>query len=370
LNPRERITAVLHGEMPDRVPFTIKRPQPPQGEIERKLRNEGMAICIEELPFTTTRPNVEVLRRETLEGGRPCFEETYRTDAGEVTQTWVVEPGYGSRHITQFLIKSVQDYRAVESLVQDEIYTPAFERFRRAEQVLGQDGFVFDGWLGPSPLLKMLWELMGPEAFAIGLAEHPKEFHGLYEALLQKQREQVRIVADGPGLVAHFSENLTAEMIGRRRFQQYLLPVYSEFSSMLKSKGKLLAAHCDGHLKSLADDLAVSALDIIEAFCPFPDGDMTMDEARRRWPDKIIWINFPSAVHLEPPEKIRACVRQILEAAAPGQRFLFGITEDIPDGVWEVSLPVISAALQKYGALPLSVDHECIKDAPCKDGQR
>jgi len=205
-------------------------------------------------------------------------------------------------------------------------------------------------------------------AFAIGLAEHPKEFHSLYEALLQKQREQVCIVADGPGLVAHFSENLTAEMIGRRRFQQYLLPVYSEFSSVLKSKGKLLAAHCDGHLKSLADDLAVSALDIIEAFCPFPDGDMTMDEARRRWPDKIIWINFPSAVHLEPPKKIRACVRQILKAAAPGHRFLFGITEDIPDGVWEVSLPVISAALQQYGALPLSVDHECIKDAPCKDG--
>jgi hypothetical protein len=355
LNPHERITAVLRGEMPDRVPFTIKRPQPPQGEIERRLRNQGMAICIEELPFTMTRPNVEVLRRETFEGGRPCFEEVYRTEAGEVSQTWVLEPGYGSRHITGFPIKGVRDYRVVEVVVQDEIYTPDFDRFRRAEQVLGRDGFVFSGWLGPSPLLKMLWELMGPEAFAVGLADHPKEFHSLYEALLRKQREQVNIVADGPGLVAHFSENLTAEMIGQKRFRQYVLPVYSEFSAILKPKGKLLAAHCDGHLKALADDLAASALDIIEAFCPLPDGDMTMDEARRRWPDKIIWINFPSAVHLEPPDKIRASVLQILQAAAPGQRFLFGITEDIPDGVWEVSLPVISAALQEFGALPISI---------------
>ena len=357
MHPRERILAILQGGMPDRVPFTIKRPQPPQGEIERRLRNEGLAICIEELPFFTTRPNVEVLRRERFPQGssRPRFEETYRTPRGEVTETWELEPGYGSRHIVEYLVKRPQDYAVVESLVRDEVYTPAYDRFRRAERVLGQDGFVFSGWLGPTPLLKMLWELLGPEMFAVGLVDHPKEFHGLYEALLEKQLEQVRIVAEGPGLVAHFAENLTAEMIGGRRFREYVLPVYAEFSAILKPRGKLLAAHLDGHLRSLADDLAISALDIIEAFCPYPDGDMTLDVARRLWPDKILWINFPSAMHLEPPERIQACVCQLLAAAAPGQRFLFGITEDIPDGAWDVSLPVISAALQEYGTLPISV---------------
>ncbi len=355
MNPRQRIEAVLRGQMPDRVPFTIKRPQPPQGEIERRLRNEGLALCVEELPFMTARPNVEVVRRETWRDGRLYWEETYRTGAGEVGQSWVMEPGYGSRCITQHLIKSVRDYRVVEALVRDEVYTPDFERFQRAEQVLGGDGFVFCGWLGPTPLLKMLWELMGPEMFAEGLSEHRREFNALYETLLDRQRQQVRIVAEGPGLVAHFSENLTAEMIGGKRFREYVLPVYAEFAAILKPAGKLLAAHCDGHLRALADDLAGSALDIIEAFCPIPDGDMTMDEARRRWPDKILWINFPSPTHLEPPDRIRSCVREILRAAAPGQRFLFGITEDIPDGIWDVSLPAISAALQEYGALPISI---------------
>jgi hypothetical protein len=82
---------------------------------------------------------------------------------------------------------------------------------------------------------------------------------------------------------------------------------------------------------------------------------MTVEDARRLWPDKILWINFPSPVHLEPPEAIRRCVHDILRAAAPGQRFLFGITEDIPDSVWEASLPVISSALQEYGAVPISI---------------
>lgn len=354
MTPHERIVAVLRGEMPDRVPFTIKRPQPPRGEVERKLRNEGLAICIEELPFSTIRPNVEVLRREYREEGRPCVQEVYRTPVGEVSQEWAVEPAYGSRHITKFLIASPQDYEVVEFLVRDEVYTAAPDEFLKAERILGQDGFVFSGWLGPTPLLRMLWHLIGAEGFALGLVEHPRKFKSLYETLLERQREQVRLVAEGPGHVAHLAENLTAEMIGRERFREYVLPVFTEFSAILKPRGKLLAAHCDGHLKWLADDLAASALDIIEAFCPFPDGDMTMAEARRRWPDKTIWINFPSALHLRPPEEIVTFVRDILWAVAPGDKFLFGITEDIPDGVWDVSLPAISSALQKYGALPLS----------------
>ena len=137
-SPRERILAVLNGGMPDRVPFTIKRPQPPQGAIERRLRNEGMAICCEEFPFTIARPNVEVLRRETCAGDRQRYEETYRTPVGEVAQTWEIEPGYGSRHIVEFLIKRPQDYAVVASLAQDERYAPAFDKFRRAEQVLVQ----------------------------------------------------------------------------------------------------------------------------------------------------------------------------------------------------------------------------------------
>ena len=354
MTPRKRILAVLHGEMPDQVPFTIKRPQPAQGEIERKLRNEGLAICIEEMPFSTSRPNVEVLRHERWENGMSRVRETFCTPVGEVSQQWVIEPGYGSRHIIQHMVTQPQDYEVVDFLIRDEVYTPAFDRFRRAEQVMGEDGLVFGGWLPPTPLMRMLWELLGAEEFAISLVEHADEFRTLYDTLLEKQLQQIRLVSESPAIVAHLPENLTAEMIGPKRFQEYVLPVYAEFASILKAKGKLLAAHCDGHLKVLADDLATSALDIIEAFCPFPDGDMTLAEARQRWPDKIIWINFPSPLHLEPPEKIRAHVRDLLKAAAPGAGFLFGITEDIPEGIWDVSLPAISSALREYGALPLS----------------
>ena len=51
---------------------------------------------MEELPFTTRRPNVEVVQAQCWKNGRQSVHETFRTPIGEVTQTWVVEPGYGS----------------------------------------------------------------------------------------------------------------------------------------------------------------------------------------------------------------------------------------------------------------------------------
>jgi hypothetical protein len=173
----------------------------------------------------------------------------------------------------------------------------------------------------------------------------------------------VRIVADGPGLVGHLFENLTAEMIGGKRFRQYVLPVYSEFSEILKPKGKLLAAHCDGHLKSLAYDLAGSALDIIEAFCPFPDGDMTMEEACRRWPDKI-WINFRRHAWSRRKGSVRAC------PDSGGRRPEGSLRDhgDIPGGVWR-GLPAISAALRNSGHCRLN-PVQSFEDDRCKHGKR
>ena len=55
--------------------------------------------------------------------------------------------------------------------------------------------------------------------------------------------------------------------------------------------------------------------DIVEAFTPAPMGDVTVAEARAAWPDKALWLNFTSSVHLEPDEAIRAHARQLIQEA-------------------------------------------------------
>jgi hypothetical protein len=98
-----------------------------------------------------------------------------------------------------------------------------------------------------------------------------------------------------------------------------------------------------------------SQLDVIEAFTPVPTCDMTVAEARRAWPGKVLWINFPSSVHLEGEGRIREELRRILREAAPGDRFLIGVTEDVPEQVRQSSMQVISKGLRDWGKLPLAV---------------
>ncbi len=73
MTPRQRILSVLNGQMPDRVPFTIKLPQPPMGVVERQLRNDGLAMCTDKMVYTTVRPKVEVFNESPSSNFVPSF---------------------------------------------------------------------------------------------------------------------------------------------------------------------------------------------------------------------------------------------------------------------------------------------------------
>jgi hypothetical protein len=91
-------------------------------------------------------------------------------------------------------------------------------------------------------------------------------------------------------------------------------------------------------------------MDYVEAFTPAPSSDMSLAEALEAWPDKVLWINFPSAAHLGTGEEIKRTTRGLLEAARADEarcgrsRLILGITEDVPADRWQESLSAISEA--------------------------
>jgi len=102
-----------------------------------------------------------------------------------------------------------------------------------------------------------------------------------------------------------------------------------------------------------ADLVAGSPLDYIEAFTPAPDSDMSLGDALAAWPGKVLWINFPSSVHLRTDEGVAAATRDLLAEAAPGDRLIVGITENIPEFRWQDSMQAISGVLCTDGRLPI-----------------
>ena len=354
MTPRERVLAALRGQMPDRVPFTCYGGLLPRGEVEQQLRNEGLALVTDCQVFTTTRPHVEVSQRDYYDDGTLYIRDTYRTPAGEVWQTRRTGGAYNTTRLAEYLIKQPEDYKTVEFMFRDEVYEPAYDSYLSAVDTMGEAGLVPGGWLPRTPMMAMMWELMSHERFAVDIYERPDEFFGLYETIAQRRREQYEIAAASPALVLHVGDNITADMIGLERFEQYCVPCYDEFASHLHAEGKLLAVHMDGRMKVLTDAVARSQVDIIEAFAAVPDGDLELAEARRAWPDKIIWTNYPSPVHLWPPDEIAAYTRQMLRVIGPGDRFLVGVTENIPDQVWQTSMTTISRVLSEEADLPLA----------------
>ena len=115
----------------------------------------------------------------------------------------------------------------------------------------------------------------------------------------------------------------------------------------------MFGCHLDANNRLWAEEVGASCLDWIEAFSPSPDTDMTVAEARQMWAGKVLFVNFPSSVHLESPEVIEATTKQILKEAAPGDRFIIGVTENVPEDRWRESFMTILKTVKEFGRIPI-----------------
>ena len=69
MTPRQRIQAVLRGELADQVPFSIYWLMLPRGERERRLREAGLAIVERMALYWEERPTCDMICREYRERG-------------------------------------------------------------------------------------------------------------------------------------------------------------------------------------------------------------------------------------------------------------------------------------------------------------
>ena len=73
---------------------------------------------------------------------------------------------------------------------------------------------------------------------------------------------------------------------------------------------------------------------------------MTMKEAKEAWPDKVLWINYPSSVHLQSIKAIKETTHRLIEDAGT-EGLIIGITEDVPMERWQDNFLAIMAAIEE-----------------------
>lgn len=352
MNMHDRIETTLRREYADQVPFTIYRNKIPQGEAERRLREKGLGFSWRQDVLRWEHPHCDVESVSFSKNGEPFSRTTWSTPVGEVSELWRHGGEYNTAWQMEWPVKSREDYRVMEFAARDAVALPAYDAFNAAVDNVGGDGYVV-GHFGYSPLMTMIVNLIGFENAAYHMADWPDEFWSLYDALNEKARRGYKVVARSPAHVMLYCGNVHPGVLGRDRFARYVVPCYNEMADVLHEEGKLLAVHFDANNAHWADLITSARIDVIEAFTPPPDCDMSVADARRLWGDRVLWLNFPSSVHLAEPDVIRSAALDILRQSGDGRGVIMGITENIPDSCWAKSLSAIADTLNEFGRLPL-----------------
>jgi hypothetical protein len=315
---------------------------------ERRLREAGVGLIVRLPGHRVEHREVEIVSREYREGGRKLIRRTIKTPVGEAWQVLEPDPAYEtSNWIHEHLIKGPDDYRVLECYYRDMVFHDNIQAIREAQRRVGADGIVLLR-IAKSPVQEMLYQMLGLEQFAFDYQERRDLFDSLHATMAARYAELYEFAAASPAEILQLGDNIYSDVVGRERFQRYLMPEYAKIMERIAGSGKLLAVHMDGNLKSLQEDIAAARFDIVEAITPPPMGDVSLREARACWPDKALWINFTSPMHLEPPDVIEAHTRSLVAEAGTKRGFGISITEDAPVVDLEKSLAVIARVLQDY----------------------
>lgn len=347
MTPRCKVEVSLRGGHSSTVPFTIYERKVPQCTAERLMRNRGLCIVKRDAPvFVTHRPHVTATQQyEYTDQGR-LVRTRYETPVGTVSA--LDQPaGFTTWHHER-MFKGPEDYKVIRFMLEDEVYTPCYDRFAAAEYEFGPDG-IFRAGFGLEPLQTLIsGSIMGTETFCIEWMDRRDEVLKLYRQVVENRRRIYPIVAKSPAGHANYGGNVTPEIIGLEVFEKYYVPHYNEAAEIMHRHGKLIGTHLDANCRLLARAVAGTALDYIEAFTPSPDTDMSLGEARAAWPDKVLWLNFPSSLHLRPDPEVEQATVDLLNQVETVDGLIMGITEDIPPNRWQRSCTAIMDGLARH----------------------
>jgi hypothetical protein len=344
MTPKERVMTALHGKQPDKVPFTVYECMIPQCTIERELRNQGLCIVHRMASYKTIYPNVTVKSYGCLdEKNRKVIRTVYSTPYGDMSN--LVEPAGFTSWTHEHLFKSEEDYKKLLFIIKDCIAVPDYDAVAQKVKMLGGDFVVRDQLLS-EPLQSLISEYMGTETFCYEWMDNRDQILELYDALLENSRKVFQIVANGPLEFANLGGNVVPNIIGAETFRKYYVPVYNEAAELLHKKSKLIGCHFDADNSIIMDDIGNTLLDYIEAY----DAGISpsIKEAREKWPNKVLWLNWPSSWHLLDDNQIYNKTKLLLDEASPCNGFLIGITEDVPQDRWQSNFRIIMTSIDSH----------------------
>jgi hypothetical protein len=339
---RQRILAASHGKRADKLPFFHNWRHMQTGWAERECRNRGMGISWARPSYVTKIHDVDITEQRLIVDSATVHRRTYTTPVGSVYVDEMRDAGTGEWHgmrswrdvtpwHTSRLIKGPEDYPVVKYIVEHTEYIADYFPIEQAKDWLGDEGVVIDTH-PHQPMQMLMIDWVGSEEgrFFIHHARYLDLVEDLCRAIAKSREPMYEIAARSPADIIWCGDNIDGVLVNPRLFEKYFMPEYEKMARICHKHGKLLASHMDGRVGVLKDLIARTPLDIIEALHPPPMGDLSIGEALKSWPDKVIWVGFPANVYSMGPEATRRHTLSLLREVIPGEQLCIEMsTENI-----------------------------------------
>jgi hypothetical protein len=257
------------------------------------------------------------------------LRRTWRTPVGTLTE--VVrndEWGLSSAH-AEYKLKGPDDFRVLEYLLQDELWSWDQEAYDRELDGVGERG-VPQFYFRRSPLQGLFVEHMGFEATVYALRDYSDVVHSYLEVAAAADDALYEVLCRCPVPILNLGENIDAHMDPPPIWRRHLLPTYRKRTAQLHAAGKFVHIHVDGAMKPLLSELAEGPWDGIEAATPLPQGDVTLEEIQAAVGDRVLLDGVPAVYFFPyyPVEELVKCVERIVELFRP--RLVLGISDELP----------------------------------------
>ena len=346
---RDRMMAVLKGQEHDRVPFVMYDGMLPADEVREVLGRDRIGLMRWTSIHRIETPRCHSETEDYLVDGATWQRTTIHTPKGSICEERGYVSSYESRSIRKHYVQEAEDYEVLWALLEDGVVLEDYDRYYREEADLGDDGIPLVA-IERTPYQQLWVQWVGLDTLGYHLVDYPDRVAHTVDLLSDRARRIFEIANRSPAPFIDFPDNITAPAIGPQRFRQYCVPLYDELADMLAGRDALVFVHMDGDLKPLWPAIAESKVGGIDSLAPAPDNDTSVAQAVAMWPEKVLYVNFPSSVHLRSPDEIRAEAEEILNAAGHTRHLQIQISENVPLSVWRHSFAAIADAIDAFGA--------------------
>jgi uroporphyrinogen-III decarboxylase len=338
MNSRERLLAVLNGQIPDRVPVStyelcgfnskaFENNDASYKKLMQKIRQDTDCICMWEpssnAVFLESAYAAEIEKSQYRENDAIITNRVLHTPKGDITNTRKVIDDVQTVWQTEHWCKNIDDvekalsvpFQPLEYNVQD---------YARIKNEVGSNGIIMaslaDALCLAADLMSFgdytIWAMTETEHFIKTLDQiHARIMLNLKRMLDVNVVDLYRIC--GP-------EYATPPYMPPELFEKFVTPYVSEMVDLIHSRGSKVRVHCHGKIGKVLDEICKTNCDAIDPCEAPPDGDIELSEVKKKIGDRISIFGNIQLKYLETAccEDIKRIVRSCMDVAGKGGRYV------------------------------------------------